>query len=488
MNQIPAWLVVLVSAFTGTLFGSALTWLVSRTKLKSAIQSLTTTQVDLARCSAQLTSKDEELQRTRKDLTDLKETHETTQQENLKLNARVAVLDTTVTKQREHEAEKLQLLDDARGKLSDAFKTLANEILETRAAKLEEVNESQIGSLLNPLQEKLKEFNDTVQNVHHEQGKEQASLRTELGHLKELNQSLSQDAQNLAIALKGSTKTQGNWGEMILDRILEASGLHKGRDYELRPTYHYEDGRRGQPDVIIKLPEGRHVIVDSKVSLVDYDIYVNSKDDIEAESAADRHVDSVRRHMKELAEKNYQDLYGLNSLDFVVMFVPIEPAFAAAIRLDNTLWENAFRRNVLIVSPSGLLFVLRTVAVLWRQESQARNVRDIAKKGADLYNKLVGFVEELDTIGLRLRQAQESFDDARKKLCTGQGNVIRQAEMLKELGIKPNKTLPADLIESSAETPSPVPPLVALAQDQEIESEIAAMAASSEISDEEIPF
>jgi DNA recombination protein RmuC len=305
--------------------------------------------------------------------------------------------------------------------------------------------------------------------------------------LKQLNQTLSEDAQNLAIALKGSAKTQGNWGEMILDRILEASGLQKGRDYELRPTYHYDDGRRGQPDVIINMPEARHVIIDSKVSLVDYDAYVSSHDDVEAQSAADRHVDSVRRHMKELAEKNYQDLYGLNSLDFVVMFVPIEPAFAAAIRLDSTLWENAFRKNVLIVSPSGLLFVLRTVAVLWRQESQARNVRDIAKKGADLYNKLVGFVEELDLVGLRLRQAQVSFDDARKRLCTGQGNVIRQAEMLKDLGVKPNKTLPADLIESAIETPTPVPPLVALAQQEDVD-EIAAVAAGEQIDNEDVPF
>ena len=486
MDPIPAWLGLVAVAVAGAFLGSAAAWLILHRKLKAATQNLNAAQIELVRLRERSEMKEDELGGARKDLADSLAKCDELQKRTQDLTAQVVRLETSLQKDREHGTEKMQFLDEAREKLSDAFKALADEILDQKAGKLDALNMDQIGNLLSPLQDKLKEFNETVQNIHHQQGQERASLKTELGQLKQLNQTLSQDAQNLAVALKGSSKTQGNWGEMVLERILETSGLEKGREYELRQTFHYEDGRRGQPDVIIKLPESRHIIIDAKVSLSDYDDYCNATSDSEAQSAACRHVDSVRRHMKELAERNYQELYGLNSLDFVVMFVPVEPAFATVIRMDHTLWENAFRKSVLIVSPSGLLFVLRTVGVLWRQESQARNVRDIVKKGADLYNKLVGFVEELDQVGFRLRQAQQSFDDARQKLCTGQGNVIRQAEMLKDLGVKPSKNLPADLTDAAAETPSPVPPLLALAQDDT--AEIAAVAVVEQISDDEIPF
>ena len=515
--MVSSWLLVVGCSVGGIFLGSATAWLFLRKQAQSLANSLTTTQLELARVqerslrveklegelskqtlrvelelsknsglSGELGAKDEEQQRNLQVITDLRQQAAVLQARNEALIAEVAALQESTQKEAQHSAEKAQFLEEAREQLSNTFKALANDVLEEKTGKLSSLNEGQLGVLLNPLQDKLREFNESVQRIHYQQGQERASLTTELAQLKQLNQTLSQDAQSLTFALKGSSKIQGNWGEMILERILEASGLEKGREYELRETYHFEDGRRGQPDVIIKLPEAKHIIIDAKVSLSDYDDYCNAANDSDAASAAERHVDSVRRHMKELSEKSYQELYGLNSLDFVVMFVPIEPAFAAAISADPKLWDNALRKNVLLVSPSGLLFVLRTVGVLWRQEYQARNVQEIARKGGDLYNKLCGFVEELDEVGFRLQQARTSFDEARKKLCTGQGNVIRQAEMLKQLGVKPNKSLPSELVDLATQSSAVIPPLVALAQEHTPPDDTPVQAPN--LGEDEIPF
>jgi DNA recombination protein RmuC len=267
----------------------------------------------------------------------------------------------------------------------------------------------------------------------------------------DLNKQLSDDAHDLTRALKGSSKTQGNWGEMILERILESSGLRKGQEYEVQESHTREDGSRAQPDVIIHLPEDRHMVIDAKVSLTAYEEYVNADDDSGRATATKRHIDSIQGHIKELAEKNYQDIHGVKSLDFVIMFIPVEPAFMLAISQNSKLWQDAWLRNVLLVSPSTLLFVVRTVAHLWRQEQQKNNAQEIAKRGAELYDKLVGFVGDMKNLGTRLKQAQTDYDNAMGKFVEGKGNVIRQAEMLKELGIKPGKTLPQDVLDASIE-------------------------------------
>jgi DNA recombination protein RmuC len=264
-----------------------------------------------------------------------------------------------------------------------------------------------------------------------------------------LNNQLSKDAHNLTSALKGQSKAQGNWGELILERVLEASGLRKGHEYDVQESHTREDGTRAQPDVVVHLPEDRHLIVDAKMSLTAYEYHANAESEAQRDAALRRHLDSVRGHIKELAEKNYQQLYGLQSLDFVLMFIPVEPAFMLAISHDSELWQDAWRRNVLLVSPSTLLFVVRTVAHLWRQEQQNRNAQDIASRGAELYDKLVGFVEDLDKLGERLNQAKDVYDKAYGKFTTGRGNVIRQAEMLKVMGVKPSKQLPQKLSESA---------------------------------------
>ncbi len=378
----------------------------------------------------------------------------------------MAALTQKLESEKSQSADKVDLINNAEAKFSDAFDALANRILEEKAAKFTEQNQENLDHLLLPLRTKIQEFQSRAEQLYDTEGKERSALARQVSQLMELNQQLSQDANNLTHALKGSGKTQGDWGEQILERILTLSGLRKGEDYEVRETYTREDGSRAQPDIVIHLPEGRNLVVDSKVSLTDYAKYAAGDSDSVRESALGLHLDSVLRHIKQLSDKNYQELYDLKSIDFVIMFVPIEPAFMLAISRDSELCEKAWKRNVLLVSPSTFLFVVRTVAYLWRQEQASRNVKEIAKRGGDLYDKLVGFVESLNSVGNRLRQASQSYDEARSKLVVGRGNLIRQAEMLRDLGVKPTKTMPQDILEPAlTEQPVVLPQLVASAEE-----------------------
>jgi len=353
--------------------------------------------------------------------------------------------------QEQQAAEKLELLSAARVELSNQFKTLANDILEEKTKRFTEQNQKNLSQLLTPLSEKIKSFQQKVEEVYVQEGKDRSALSEQVRLLMGLNQQLSADTGNLTRALTTSSKAQGDLGEMILEKILESSGLRKDEEYFVQNSFRDEDARQARPDVIVKLPENKHLILDSKVSLTAYNDYVNAETDEARKAALARHMDSIRRHIKELAEKNYQSLHQLQSIDFVCMFVPIEGAFMAAISNDSELWGSSYERNVLLVSPSTLLFVVRTVAHLWRQERQKQNVADIVKRGAELYDKLVGFVEDLKSVGGGLDQANKSYGLALGKFSTGKGNVIRQAEMLKELGVKPKKNLPQELVEASAE-------------------------------------
>lgn len=365
-------------------------------------------------------------------------------------------------------AEKLELLLQAKTALSDQFKTLANDILEEKSKRFAEQNREGISLLLEPLKTKLSEFQGKVEEVYVNEGKDRSALSAQVNRLVELNQSLSQDAKNLTLALKGSAKTQGNWGELILERVLEASGLRKGHEYHVQDSQMREDGSRGQADVIIDLPEERKIVVDAKVSLVAYERFTSADTDEARALSLKQHLDSVRSHIKGLSEKRYHTMYGVKSLDFVLAFVPVEPAFMTAVTNDESLFMDAWNRNVLLVSPSTLLFVVRTVAHLWRQEAQSKNAQEIAKRGGDLYDKLCGFVEDLESVGNRLSQAQKAYDAAHGKLSAGRGNVIRQAEMLRDLGVKPTKVMPSATLAMSSEEPHPLgdnvvalPPLTA---------------------------
>ena len=351
--------------------------------------------------------------------------------------------------ERAGDREKLQLLSEAKTELSNQFKTLATEILEEKSKRFAEQNQQNLGTLLDPLRTQLNEFKGKVEEVYVQEGKERFALSEQVKQLMELNKTLSNDASNLTKALKGSAKTQGNWGELILERVLEASGLEKGRVYHVQVSQRDAEGNLQQPDVVIDLPQERKLVVDAKVSLVAYDRFASAESDEQRTLAMRQHLDSVRAHVKGLSGKNYQALYGVKSLDMVVMFVPIEPAFMLAVTNDEALFMEAWQRNVLLVSPSTLLFVVRTIAHLWRQEAQTRNAQDIARRGAELYDKLAAFVADLQKVGAKLKDAQSAYDEAEKRLSTGKGNVIRQAEMLKELGVKSTKALPAPLVDAS---------------------------------------
>jgi DNA recombination protein RmuC len=351
--------------------------------------------------------------------------------------------------ERESASQKIQLLTEAKEALSNQFKALASEILEEKSKRFAEQNQESLGNLLDPLKTQLSDFKAKVEEVYVKEGEARAGLKAQVETLAQLNQTIGEEAKNLTSALKGSNKVQGNYGELVLEKVLEGSGLRKGHEYHVQVSQTREDGSRVQPDVVIHLPEGRRLVVDSKISLDAYRSAVEAEEQASRDTAVKAHIHSIQAHIKGLSAKNYQQLYGIDSLDFVIMFVPLEPAFIMALTHERDLFMDAWNKNVLLVSPSTLLFVVRTVAHLWRQEAQSRNAQNIAERGAELYEKLAGFVKNFETLGDRLKQAQEEFEDAKGKLSTGRGNVIRQAEMLRELGVKPTKSLPGKLVEAS---------------------------------------
>ena len=434
----------------GLLIGAGAIWLVLRERASSTVaKTRGENLVEIARQNERLISLQEEVNRLTSERGHLVTLREQLTAEQQRLNSKVTELTTTLESERTQNKEKIELLKNAEEQLSNRFKTLASEILEDKSKRFTELNQTNLKDLLDPLKAKITEFQGQVEKAYDKEGKDRSELAGQVKQLMELNNKLSKDAHNLTNALKGQAKTQGNWGEFILERVLEASGLRKSHEYDVQESHTREDSSRAQPDVVVHMPEERHLIVDAKVSLKAYEEYANSETDHQRDTAIRRHLDSVRGHIKDLSGKNYQQLYGLKSLDFVLMFIPVEPAFMLAIAHDSDLWQEAWKKNVLLVSPSTLLFVLRTVAHLWRQEQQNRNAHEIANRGAELYDKLVGFVEDLDNLGAKLHLAQKAYDGAYNKFTGGRGNVIRQAEMLKELGVKPAKQLPQNLIDSS---------------------------------------
>jgi DNA recombination protein RmuC len=351
--------------------------------------------------------------------------------------------------QRKSDEERMKDLLSAREQFSNHFKTLANEILEEKSKRFTELNQVNLGQLLNPLKERLGDFQKKVEESHLAETNGRAALSEQLRQLRELNQQMSTDASNLTKALTNTGKVQGDWGELMLSRILESSGLRRDKDYYVQQNFKDSEGRNVRPDVLIRLPENRSLIIDSKTSLTAYNEHVNATDEVTRAAALKRHLDSVKKHCKDLSKQSYEDLRDLKSPDFVIMFLPLEPAFMLAISQDDTLWEEAYRGGVLLVSPTTLLFVLRTVAQLWKSEDQKEYVQDIAERGAELYDKLRLFAESMIDIGKSLDDAKESYEDAVKRLSTGSGNAIRQAEMLIELGVKAKKQIPASLVERS---------------------------------------
>jgi len=340
------------------------------------------------------------------------------------------------------EVEKLQQ------KFSVEFKNLANEILEEKSKKFTDQNKVNIGEILNPLKEKISEFEKKVEATNKESIDRNAALKQQLKTLSELNLKITKDAENLTKALKGESKTQGNWGEFILESILEKSGLVKGREYQVQESFTTDSGRL-QPDVIINLPDDKNVIIDSKVSLVAYERYISAEDDIQQKVFLKEHVGSLRKHVKDLSSKNYQQVYNVSGLDFVLLFMPIEPAFGLAIQNDDQLFMDAYEKNIVIVSPSTLIATLRTISSIWRQEYQNRNSIEIARQSGSLYDKFKSFTDDLIKVGDSLGTTRKNYELAMNKLTEGKDNLVRKTERIKELGAKASKSIDQRLIDRS---------------------------------------
>ena len=417
-------------------------------------------QVQNERLSTQLTQekaniddKNSLLQQQEAEKGRLKQEYAALLEQNHALQVQNERLNTQSEKDRQAAEEKLALLADARKNLSDQFQNLANTILEEKSRRFTEQNHDHLQQLLNPLNERIHGFSELIQQTYEKEAKERLTIENELKRLQTLNTQLHHDAKALTTALTGTqNKTQGNWGEMILESVLENSGLQKGREYIVQASSvrHEADGtqRRLQPDVLINLPDNKQIVIDSKVSLTAYVRYTQSTG-AEAERELANHVASIRAHIKSLAAKDYTDLEGVKTLDFVFMFVPVEPAYLLALQHDPNLFQECFDKRIMLTGPSTLLATLRTVANIWRNEQQNQNALAIAEAGSKLYDKFVGFVESMDGINKALGQAQSQFQTAYSRLVSGRGNLISSTEKLRKLGIKAGKQLQRDLVEKA---------------------------------------
>lgn len=389
----------------------------------------------------------------RESLEDLQAERDVQRAELRALSAAHASVSAELSEQRKAHQQRLEDLQGARDDLRAQFAELAGKIFEEREQRFAESSHERLGQLLDPLKERIQSFEKRVEESYQQEARERFSLARELERLQQLNQRLGDEATNLTRALQGQ-KTQGNWGELILERVLEHAGLEKGREYHTQVSLKSADGERFQPDVLIQLPGDKQVVVDAKVSLNAYQAFNSAEDDASRAQALKQHVLSLRNHLKGLSLKDYQHLEGLQSLDFVLLFVPIEAAFAAALQADPELFQEAWSKHIVIVSPTTLLATLRVIDSLWRQERQSQNAREIAERAGALYDKFAAFIQDLDEIGSRLQQLDRAYLGARNKLTDGRGNLVGRAEQLKLLGARASKTLPADWLErAGAEEP-----------------------------------
>lgn len=418
-------------AVAGIVIGCVIAWMLAKARHRG----------DVARVESRASALEEQLAGAQREL------HRQQGEANdLRIKATKAETEKAGLAQRlEEQKEELAGLQQ---RLTAEFENIANRILEDKSKKFTEQNKENIGTILDPLQERIKEFQKRVEETYTTESKERVSLEREVKRLAELNQQVSKEAADLTRALKGEAKTQGNWGEMILEKILERSGLREGQEFRVQETRATGEGGRLRPDVVVYLPEEKNIVVDSKVSLTAYERFSSAEDPEERAGHLEDHVASVRSHIKLLKQKSYQKLYGINTPDFVLMFMPLEPAFSSALNADDSLFSEAFEQGIVLVSPTTLLTTLRTIANIWRQERQNRNVMEIAKQAGDLYDKFVGFLESLQEVGKKIDDAQASHAEAVKKLSTGKGNLVRRVENIKKLGAPASKSLPAELIDT----------------------------------------
>ena len=360
-----------------------------------------------------------------------------------------AALQTRLEEQEKNTKEKIKLLQDAEHQLKVQFENLAHKIFEHRSKQFAEQNKTSIEHIVSPIKQQLTDFKKRVESVYDNETKDRISLREEIVSLRRDTAKMNQEALNLTRALKGDKKIQGNWGEMILEKVLEQSGLRKGIEYETQGAFRDEDNNLFKPDVIVRLPENKDVVIDSKVSLLAYEEYCSAENEQDRINALKAHTKAVRDHIRGLSDKNYSGLKGLRSLDFVLLFMPIEAAFMAAFQADEKLFTEAFEHKIVVVTPTTLLATLKTIENIWRYERQNENARMIADKAGTLYDKIRGFVEDLEKLGTQLSTVSKTYDGVMNKLTTGNGNLIRQASSFVDLGVKVKKTLPKSLSEQA---------------------------------------
>ena len=369
------------------------------------------------------------------------------QRELSQQGATIASLRTELDQQRHAAEDKIAILQQAREQLTKDFELLGNRIFDEKVERFDKTSKATLDVALSPLKDQLKDFKRKVEDVYDKDSKERISLSAELGQLKQLNLQMSADALNLTNALKGDNKVQGNWGEVILERVLEESGLHKGREYDTQVNLKSADGQRRNPDVVIRLPENKDIIIDSKVSLVHYESYCSSDDDLQRQQALKDHINSVRQHISGLSFKDYESLEGIRTLDFVFIFIPIEAAFMAAFEHDSAMFKDAYEKNIIIVGPTTLLATLRTVQSIWRYERQNKNAEEIARQAGAMHDKFIGFVGDLEKISEYLQRAGQAQENAMNKLSQGKGNLVTSTQRLEKLGAKVKKTMPASVID-----------------------------------------
>lgn len=390
----------------------------------------------------------------------LRDAKDAVERERAALQSQLAEARARGEEQQRSLADQVTTLTNAREMMATEFKALSSQIFEERAKAMNEQGAAGLEQVLKPVREKLGEFQGKVEALQHQQTKDAAALGAELKHLGDVSRGMTEEASRLTRALTTQSQVRGAWGEQVLERVLEVAGLREGTDFVLQKSHRREGGGLSRPDVVVNLPQDRRIVVDAKLSLVDYVSYTSAPDETERAVALKRHVAAVRQHVRELADKRYQDVIGGGTLDFVIAFVPIEQAYLAAVEADNDLYDEAWKRHVMFACPSTLLYALRMVSYLWTQEAQARNVEEIVRRGAELYDKFVGFTEDLQAVGAALKKADSAYEGALAKLSTGKGNAVRQVEMLRELGVKPTKRIPSPLLESAPQA------ACALAQDQ----------------------
>ena len=426
-------LIFIIALFLGIYFGKVFFSANSKTdkaSLEEKINGLLQ-QIELFKSQINQTTQERETIRTEKESLAIQLSKKETDFENLWER----------NKEQKEEVEKLQ------EKFTKEFENLANKILEEKTSKFTEQNKENLKNILTPLQDKIQLFEKKVEDTHKESIDYHAALRQQILGLKEMNAQMSKETLNLTKALKGDSKMQGNWGELILERVLEKSGLEKGREYEVQQSFTTEDGNRVFPDVVINLPDGKKMVVDSKVTLTAYERYINEEDETEKAQHLKEHVMAIKRHVDQLSSKNYHDLYQMESPDFVLLFIPIESAFALALNEDTSLYNKAFEKNIVIVTPSTLLATLRTIDSMWTNQKQQENALEIARQAGALYDKFEGFVADLVKVGNKIKDSKTEYDNAMSKLVDGSGNLINRVENLKKMGAKAKKSLPENIIQ-----------------------------------------